>query len=100
MRFLREQGIESCFEAVVTMEDAALKPSPEPVLLCLSRLGVASAWMIGDTRDDIVAARAAGVVPIGVVPPGENVESLSLSLIEAGAGRVLESAERLVEEVL
>ena len=40
------------FPTVVTMEDAPLKPDPAPVRLALERLGVATAWMLGDTPDD------------------------------------------------
>ena len=40
--------------------------------LALERLGTSKAWMLGDTPDDIAAARGAGVVPIGVVAPGDD----------------------------
>ncbi len=42
------------------MEDATPKPDPAPVRLALERLGVATAWMLGDTPDDLAAARGAG----------------------------------------
>ena len=48
------------------MEDAPAKPSPEPVQLALTSLGVTRALMVGDTPDDIKAAVGAGVVGIGV----------------------------------
>ena len=35
-------------------------------------MGVTRAWMLGDTPDDLAAARAAGVVPIGVIAPGDD----------------------------
>lgn len=90
--FLNQQGWASYFGAVVCMEDGPLKPSPAPVKLCLARLGLAEtapAWMFGDTPDDIRAARAAGVVPIGVIPPGEDPSAREQMLLRAGAGRVL-----------
>lgn len=55
---------------LVTRDDAALKPDPEPVALALDRLRVDTAWMVGDTPDDLRAARAAGVLPIGLAPAG------------------------------
>jgi histidinol-phosphate aminotransferase len=58
--------------ALVTREDGPLKPDPAPVREAITRLGVTRAWMIGDTRDDLTAARAAGVVPIAVVAPGDD----------------------------
>ena len=98
-RFLYDNGIQDLFAALVCMEDAELKPSPMPVRLALEHLGVTRAWMLGDTPDDLVAARAAGVVPVGVAPPGEPLESAKTTLIEAGAACVLEKTEQLMEKL-
>jgi pyrophosphatase PpaX len=57
-------GVAPLLDAVVTGEDcSAHKPDPEPILLCLEKLGVApeDALMVGDTRFDILCARNAGV---------------------------------------
>lgn len=78
--FLERSGIGDLFEVVVCREDAALKPDPEPVLLALGQLGVASAWLLGDTVDDLVAARRAGVLPIGV---GAELEGASAACVLA-----------------
>ncbi|MDX9912072.1 MAG: TIGR01548 family HAD-type hydrolase [Phycisphaerales bacterium] len=86
-------GVRDCFETLVAMEDAPAKPSPEPVVLALQRLGITRAWMIGDTPDDAVAARAAGVVPIGITAPGDGPGTLE----RAGVARVLEDLSRLEE---
>lgn len=88
-RFLRHHEIADLFAAVVVMQDAPLKPDPAPVRLALRRLGVERAWMVGDTPDDVRAARAAGVVPLGVVGPGEDAEATAAALLAAGAARVL-----------
>ncbi len=79
-RFLERTGIAGCFRTVVTMEDAPIKPDPTPVRLALERLGVATAWMVGDTPDDTRAARGAGVLPMGVVAPGDDPEPTTASL--------------------
>lgn len=71
-RFLQHFGLTHLFGAVVCMEDGPLKPDPAPVQEALRRLGVGRAWLVGDTVDDLRAARAAGVVPIGVPAPGER----------------------------
>jgi len=76
--FLARAGIADVFEVVVCMEDGPAKPSPEPVRRAMDLLGVQSAWLVGDTVDDVRAARFAGVLPIGIAPPGD-----------AGAGEVL-----------
>jgi histidinol-phosphate aminotransferase len=95
-RFLSSHGVAEYFSALVTMEDAPLKPDPAPVRLALRRLGVDSGWMVGDTPDDVRAARAAGVLPIAVTAPGDS-ETPRESLTAAGAARVLPSVADLEE---
>lgn len=68
-------------------------PGPEAVRLAMERLGVEHAWMLGDTPDSLMAARSAGVVPIGVAESGGAADVLST------AARVLDSPNEL-EEVL
>jgi phosphoglycolate phosphatase-like HAD superfamily hydrolase len=58
------------------------------VLLALEQLGTGHAWMLGDTPDDVVSARTAGVLPLGVVAPGDPEETAP-ALLAAGAARVL-----------
>lgn len=94
--FLRRHGLEGLFGAVVCMEDGPGKPDPAPVRLAMERLGVSRAWMVGDTPDDVRAARAAGVLPLGVIPPGE-AESWRGVLLRAGAARVVDELEELLE---
>ena len=57
-------GYDRFMDAAVLCEDTqAHKPDPEPLLLCLQQLGVEpeAALYLGDTRSDMVAARAAGM---------------------------------------
>lgn len=104
-RFLEERGLRELFTVVVAREDAvALKPDPAPVAEALRRLGAARAWLIGDTPDDAAAARAAGVLPLGVIPPGERADARSARSLEgalgaAGCARVLGALDEL-EEIL
>jgi len=95
--FLQRFGIEQYFQAMVCMEDATAKPDPEPVTLALRQLGVEYAWMIGDTPDDIVAAREAGVLPLGLTAPGDERRTASIALNDAGATQVLTNIEALEE---
>jgi histidinol-phosphate aminotransferase len=94
-RFLAQFDLSPLFSAVVCMEDAALKPDPAPVNLALSRLGLRAAWLIGDTPDDVRAARAAGVLPIGIAPPGEDPAASAVTLTSAGAAAILTAAQDL-----
>ncbi len=97
-RFLDMHGIDDLVSALVTMEDGPLKPDPAPVWCALDRLGADHAWMVGDTPDDVRAARAAGVLPVGVLAPGDSATPAD-ALTEAGAARIL-TAVRELEELL
>jgi HAD superfamily hydrolase (TIGR01548 family) len=90
-RFLAEHGLEDIFRAVVCMEDGPLKPDPAPVRAALERLGIDAAWMVGDTPDDVHAAASAGVLPVGVVAPGDESEKARSTLYAAGAAFVLDA---------
>lgn len=92
MRFLDDFGLTPFFPVVVAMEDAPSKPDPAPVLLALERLGrpgTARAVMLGDTPDDIKAARAAGIKGIGVLVGNGSLRG---KLEDAGASRILAHA--------
>ncbi|MFN5945326.1 MAG: TIGR01548 family HAD-type hydrolase [Phycisphaerae bacterium] len=95
-RFLREHGLTDLFPVQVCMEDATPKPSPAPLARAMKLLGVTRAWMLGDTRDDIDAARAASIVGIGVLPPGAD-EGLTQILERAGAAAVVGSLDGVLE---
>ena len=70
-----------------------LKPAPEPVreLLCALDAGAGEAAYVGDTGIDVQAARAAGLRFIGA---GWGFWGRA-RLLEAGARRVVETAEEL-----
>jgi len=97
--FLGHQKIENLFRTVVAMEDAPLKPDPAPIRIALERLGVRRAWMLGDTPDDMRAARAAGVLPLAVLAPSDSPEVAEPALLAAGAGRMLGALSGLEELV-
>lgn len=89
---LRETGLRGYFGAVVSGDSVAnRKPHPEPFLAAAALLGVApaEAWVIGDSANDVEAARAAGC-PVAVVPYGYR-EGLPLEAL--GADAVVASLE-------
>jgi pyrophosphatase PpaX len=62
-------GIESYFQAVICAGEASGdKPSPDPILACLERLGVkpSGAAYVGDSPSDMQAALSAGTTAIAV----------------------------------
>ena len=87
--FLERFDLIERVSALITRDEAPLKPDPASVRLALETLGVTRAWMLGDTPDDLVAARAAGVVPIGVLAPGDDPDRTRRSLRAAAV--ILES---------
>ncbi|GAB4549283.1 MAG: hypothetical protein Tsb0013_10400 [Phycisphaerales bacterium] len=95
--FLERAGVGDLFGAVVCMEDAPAKPSPEPVRLAMDQVGVTRAWMVGDTPDDVRSARSAGAIGIGVVAPGEDRSASGGALLASGAACVIEDIGDLVE---
>lgn len=94
-RFLEEKSIAEFFQTTVAMEDGPLKPDPAPIRSAMATLGVTHAWMIGDTVDDARSARSAGALPLGVIPPTENLDTTGPNLIAAGCARVLGSLDDL-----
>jgi histidinol-phosphate aminotransferase len=89
-RVLSANAIDGLFAAVVCMEDAPAKPDPAPIRLAMERLGVGTAWMMGDSIDDVRAARRAGVLPLGVPAPGDEPATAKAVLEEAGAAVVFD----------
>jgi histidinol-phosphate aminotransferase len=99
MTFLKAHGFSSLFATVITMDDGPVKPSPKPVQLAMQRLGIERAWMIGDTPDDIRAAREAGALPLGVVAPADAPDVARKAMGRAGAARVFDKLKELEEIV-
>jgi phosphoglycolate phosphatase-like HAD superfamily hydrolase len=79
------------------MEDGPPKPSGAPVDLSLQKLNAKHAWMLGDTKDDIEAARSARVLPIGIIAPKASIGPTSELLLHAGASVVLNKWTEIME---
>lgn len=82
---------------LVTLDDvSAPKPSPEPFVTCARRLGFSPAtfgrlWVLEDSTHGLDAAKAAGMVPIGVMTSHD--EAL---LRKHGARRVVSEVGELL----
>ncbi|GMK48813.1 pyrophosphatase PpaX [Paenibacillus glycanilyticus] len=74
IRMSTERGMKFCglydyVDAFVTVDDVVNpKPHPEPVLMALEMLNAdpATTIMIGDSAVDMISAKEAGVIPVGV----------------------------------
>ncbi|PWC54088.1 phosphoglycolate phosphatase [Azospirillum sp. TSA6c] len=98
LRLLDDLGIAGRFAAVVGGDSyPSRKPSPEPVLGLLERLGVepAETVFVGDNEHDVAAARAAGVARVLVVPYGYARVPLDGLPHDGILGGFAELAERL-----
>jgi HAD superfamily phosphatase len=91
------------FDAFVTMEDVEGrgKPDPLPLQLALTRLEVAprEAVYVGDSVDDMTAARAAGCLAVGFVPPYLDAVRHADLLRDCGAHVVIVDHEALADAV-
>lgn len=99
MRF----GWTDRFDIVIAMEDTPGrgKPNPWPIQLALSRIRVSpgDAVYVGDSVDDMSAARAAGCLAVGFVPPYLDAVQHADTLIGSGAHAVIVDHGALPEAV-
>lgn len=97
---LERWGLDRYFSPVITMEDPPKgmgKPNPWGVNEILRITGAKNAYYLGDTVDDMFAARQGGVKGIGVLPPSDKNDELKRALFAHGATEVLENTEHLVQ---
>jgi 2-phosphoglycolate phosphatase len=82
---LRALSAESFFARVISGDDGALKPSPDPIRAALLPTGVVArdAWVVGDGVQDVLAARAAGATSIAVLGGFSSEATLSASQPDA-----------------
>lgn len=76
---LEKAGLGGFFEFVLTRDETVLmKPRPEGVAMAASRLGLAreSTYYVGDSPYDVQAAKAAGIMVIGVATGNNTVARL------------------------
>ncbi len=78
-RLLRENGCDRYFEAIIDADDVkARKPAPDGLLACCRKMNVASenCVYVGDTRADMQAANAAGMLPVAVLTGFDDAAAL------------------------
>lgn len=102
LAFLKERSAEGYFDAVVAGDDCEHnKPAPDMLFKALRDLGcdASEAVMVGDSRNDALAARAAGVTA-ALVETGYN-EGVGIAewAREAGFSRVYPSARIVCERI-
>lgn len=91
---LRKFGVDGIFDVLVVMEDyppEKAKPDAYPIEIAMKKLGTREAVYVGDSVDDITAAKRAGVQPIGCIPSGVSASELKDLLLRNGAKKVLDN---------
>jgi HAD superfamily hydrolase (TIGR01548 family) len=87
-------------QVIVTQDDVPrgrLKPHPDSIILAMERLDAGEGFYVGDAVDDMEAGRAAGLTPIGVIPPNsKHPDRLREKLEQHGASTVLDSVDEIV----
>lgn len=105
---LSRMGTAKYFPLIIAMEhqDGRGKPDPYPLQRALSMLAAAGRSIdprqtvyVGDSVDDMRAARSAGMWALGVVPPGLDESEHTSVLREAGAHSVTTSTSNIPRSV-
>jgi HAD superfamily hydrolase (TIGR01548 family) len=94
---LRRFAPQLTFAPIVGSDDIErLKPHPDGLLKICAATPGCRAWYVGDTRDDGLSARAAGVPFIGIASPANpRYAELVRSLEETGAAAILDDINQL-----
>lgn len=103
VEFIESRGIAHLFDAVVAGDDCPKnKPAPDMLLRAMDILKVdaSQAIMVGDSRNDALAGRAAGVT-VALVETGYN-EGVSIAdwAREAGFSKIYPSARKVCEKII
>ena len=97
---LKKAGVPEYFDAIVTMDDyleEKAKPDPFSINLALKQLGNNGAVYLGDSVDDMKAAKDAGIRAIGVLLPNTSSNKLRELLKQNGAEIVLKDINDIIK---
>jgi phosphoglycolate phosphatase len=70
-------GLERLIDSIVTSREVARrKPAPDAILECAKRMNVPieKCLVVGDTEDDILAARKAGGIPVAILAEEDHLD--------------------------
>ncbi len=98
LHVLKKNDALGFFDVIIAMQDYPkdkAKPDPLCITLALQEVGRKNARYIGDSVDDMKAARNAEIEPIGVLPPNILSSNLKQLLKESGAVLVLENITQI-----
>jgi histidinol-phosphate aminotransferase len=93
---LKRWKLEDLFFMLVAMEDVPEgfhKPEPYGIKLIQDVIDSTDIYYLGDTPDDMIAARKAGAKGVGILPPQDKSNELKNRLLSEGAMVVLNNAQ-------
>jgi len=94
-------GVKEYFKVIIAMEDTAGKGKPNPLGINMAReqLGNKNALYVGDAADDMRAAKNAGIIGVGCIPPN-NKSDLGKVLEGLGAQIVLNKVDEIKDVIM
>ena len=99
MPALEYSGINDLLEVIIAADDAPRKkPAPDPLLMACQKLDIlpAQCMYVGDSRTDIQAGKAAGMLTVGVLTGIDELEALQ----QEGPDAVVDSIADLKDMLL
>ncbi|MBI1291081.1 aminotransferase class I/II-fold pyridoxal phosphate-dependent enzyme [bacterium] len=97
--FLAMNGIERYFREQTYAESPSPEDRAHATRRALIARGASTAWVVCRLREQVLAARAAGVVPMGFIPEAEATPEAVHELLAAGAARVFHSIDGILEQI-
>ena len=98
---LRVNGIKKYFSKTIAMEDVSRrKPDPEGLLKIANGHKTKDMYYFGDMIDDIRAAKAAKIIPIGVLPPQDKSKNMKELLAKNGAKAIINNINEINDVIL
>jgi HAD superfamily hydrolase (TIGR01548 family) len=97
---LEKNQVVDYFDTLICMEDTPEgkgKPNPFGILLAMEKLAVKRALYLGDTIDDMKAAKAANIIPIGVINNGDHE---NINLLQENGARLILNHVNDIQEIL
>ena len=93
---LRVNGIKKYFSKTIAMEDVSKrKPNPEGLLKIANGYKTKDAYYFGDMIDDMQAAKAAKIIPVGVLPPQDKSRNMKELLAKNGARSIIDNINKI-----
>lgn len=99
---LDKEGVRGYFKVIITMDDCLNKGKPNPfgLFLALEKLGYPNsknAIYVGDSLDDIRAAKNAKIKSIGCLPPKNKSNQLKELMLSLGAFKVINEVNEILD---